>query len=113
MRAGAPFAALTVDGPRGPWRTVKPGVVALARHLDLPIVTVTFSCVRPRILRSWDRMVVPKPFSRVVVDFAGPWGAAELGSNLRDAARRIGRELEAQTAKLDREVAGGGLWPAA
>ncbi|MDD5562251.1 MAG: DUF374 domain-containing protein [Thermoanaerobaculaceae bacterium] len=113
MRRGRQFAALTVDGPRGPWRRLKPGVVALARHLELPLFAVTFSCRRPRLLRTWDRMVVPRPFSRVVVEYSGPWEPADLAGNLRTVARRVGGEMDAQTAALDREVTGGELWPPA
>ncbi len=111
VRGTCPFAALTVDGPRGPWRTVKPGVVALARRLNLPIYAVTFSSRRPRLLHTWDRMVIPRPFSRVVVQFSGPWLPADLDGDLRAAADRLGREMDAQSAALDREVAGGELWP--
>lgn len=113
LRQGRQFAALTVDGPRGPWRKLKPGVVALARHLDLPLYAVTFSCRRSRLLHTWDRMVLPRPFSRVVVQYSGPWESADLTGNLRAVARRIGSEMDAQTAALDREVAGGELWPPA
>jgi lysophospholipid acyltransferase (LPLAT)-like uncharacterized protein len=113
VRLGRSFAALTVDGPRGPWRKLKPGVVALARHLDIPLYAVTFSCRRSRLLHTWDRMVVPRPFSRVVVQYSGPWEPADLAGNLRTVARRVGGEMDAQTAALDREVAGGELWPPA
>ena len=111
VRGGTPFAALTVDGPRGPWRALKPGVVTLARNLGLPLYAVTFSCPRPRLLRTWDRMVLPRPFSRTVVKYSGPWTPADLEGDLRAVARRVGREMDAQTAALDREVAGGELWP--
>ena len=112
VRGGLPFAALTVDGPRGPWRKLKPGVIALARHLDLPLYAVTFTCRRPRILKTWDHMIVPRPFSRVVVDYIGPWSPSDLGDDLRAATRRVGAEMNAHAAELDREVVGAELWPA-
>ncbi len=113
VSGGFPFAALTVDGPRGPWRTVKPGVVTLARRLDLPIYAVTFSSRRPHLLHTWDRMVLPRPFSKVVVHLSGPWLPADLEGDVKAAANRLGREMDAQTAALDREVTGGELWPPA
>ncbi len=113
VRAGAPFAALTVDGPRGPWRRVKLGAVTLARRLGVPIYGVTFSCTRPRVLRSWDRMVLPRPFSRVVVGYAGPWSADVPVAEMGAVADTVGRELDALTESLDREVAGSALWPPA
>jgi lysophospholipid acyltransferase (LPLAT)-like uncharacterized protein len=111
VAAGAPFAGLTVDGPRGPWREVQPGVVLLARWLGLPVVPVTFSCTRSRLLRSWDRMVLPRPFSRMVVEYGEPMAAGALDGKLDEAAARVRDRLEELTAVLDRDVAGRELWP--
>lgn len=52
------------DGPRGPRRLVKPGVIAAARIASLPIIPVAFSAAPAWRLRSWDRTLVPRPFSR-------------------------------------------------
>jgi len=112
LGSGAPFAGLTVDGPRGPWREVQPGVVMLARWLDLPVVPATFSSTRARVLRSWDRMVLPRPFSRMVVAYGEPMAGAALEGKLEVAAGRVRDRLEALTSALDRDVAGGDLWPA-
>jgi lysophospholipid acyltransferase (LPLAT)-like uncharacterized protein len=57
--------AITTDGPRGPRRTMKDGVVFLASVTGLPIVPVTFSCGnawRPR--GRWTDMIIPKPLAR-------------------------------------------------
>ena len=113
VRGGRPFAALTVDGPRGPWRRVKTGTVVLAQRLGVPIFAVTFSSPRPKILRSWDHMLLPRPFSRVVVAYAGPWNAAVPPDEFGAVARHVGHELDALTAALDRDVAGCDLWPSA
>ncbi len=113
VRAGYPFAALTVDGPRGPWRRVKAGTVVLARRLGVPIFGVTFSTNRPRVLRSWDRMVLPTPLSRVVVAYAGPWSSDVPPESIGELADQVGRGLDDLTASLDRELAGKELWPSA
>lgn len=60
--------ALTVDGPRGPVEKVKPGAVALASESGLPIVPITVKCDRAWLLKTWDRFIVPKPFSAVTVE---------------------------------------------
>ncbi len=112
VRAGeAPFAALTVDGPRGPWRKVKVGIVALARRLQVPLIPMSSTCTRAWVLRSWDRMVLPKPFSRVVVAYGEPWSPERLAGPLPEVLSGIAAEMDALTAALDREVAGGALWP--
>jgi lysophospholipid acyltransferase (LPLAT)-like uncharacterized protein len=112
VRAGVPFGALTVDGPRGPWREVKPGVLALARRLAVPLIPITFSCRRTWVLRSWDRMVLPKPFSRVVVAYGEPWPPERLVGDTPKVARSVADAIDDLTASLDRDVAGRELWPA-
>src|SRR6185369_8173147 len=63
--AGYDFG-IAPDGPRGPRRIAKPGVIASARIGALPIVPVTFSAAPGWRLRSWDRTLVPRPFARGV-----------------------------------------------
>ncbi len=111
IRGGVPFGALTVDGPRGPWRQVKPGVIALARRLEVPLIPITFSCRHTWVLRSWDRMVLPKPFSRVVVDHGEPFTPDRLAGDTTEVSRRVAEALDTLTARLDREVVGQELWP--
>jgi lysophospholipid acyltransferase (LPLAT)-like uncharacterized protein len=63
-----PFQFLfTVDGPRGPRRECKFGVVALAARLGLPVLPVTVRFENAWYAKSWDRMAIPKPFSKVEV----------------------------------------------
>lgn len=56
--------AFTIDGPRGPVYVAKPGPVLLARNVRLPIVPFYVAVERAWILNSWDRLRIPKPFSR-------------------------------------------------
>jgi lysophospholipid acyltransferase (LPLAT)-like uncharacterized protein len=111
LREGAPRAALTVDGPKGPWRQVQPGVVVLARRLAIPIVPATFSCRRAKVLGSWDHMLFPKPFSTVVVGYGEPWAPERLHGKTEDVRAALAAELDALTDALDREVVGSPLWP--
>ncbi len=59
--------AFTLDGPRGPRRQVKPGPAGLARSSGRPMTTFHAAVDKAWVLRSWDRMLIPKPFSRVLV----------------------------------------------
>lgn len=59
--------AFTPDGPRGPLRVVQPGVVVAAAMTGLPVIPVAIASSRAKLLRSWDRMLVPLPGSRVEV----------------------------------------------
>ncbi len=71
MRAGRP-AAFTIDGPRGPRRVAKMGAVLLAKRTGQPVLPLALRPERFWSLKSWDRMQIPKPFSRVRVRFAPP-----------------------------------------
>lgn len=58
---------ITPDGPRGPRRTMKPGIVFLASHTGRRIVPMTFVPQQEwRIKGSWTDMSIPKPFTRLV-----------------------------------------------
>jgi lysophospholipid acyltransferase (LPLAT)-like uncharacterized protein len=63
MRRGFPMA-FTVDGPRGPRYEVKPGPILLARKTGNPMVPFSVECASYWTARSWDRLQIPKPFTR-------------------------------------------------
>jgi lysophospholipid acyltransferase (LPLAT)-like uncharacterized protein len=64
--------AITPDGPRGPARVVKPGLIYLASRTGLPILPVATGARPLTRLRSWDRFRIPRPFGRVVVHYGEP-----------------------------------------
>ena len=68
--------AITPDGPRGPRRDIKPGVVHAAQRagaMILPLHAVAPSAWR---LHSWDRLLVPKPFAEIEVGYGKPFSVA-------------------------------------
>jgi lysophospholipid acyltransferase (LPLAT)-like uncharacterized protein len=58
-----------VDGPTGPFGCVKPGLLRIAQVADKPVVPTITSAQKKWIFNSWDRFMVPKPFSRVLIRF--------------------------------------------
>jgi lysophospholipid acyltransferase (LPLAT)-like uncharacterized protein len=67
------FTAITVDGPRGPRRRVKGGIVDVARRSGVAIVPLVAAADREWILsRSWDQFKIPKPFARIAVRYGDP-----------------------------------------
>ena len=56
--------AFTPDGPQGPYRHLQMGAFFVASQLQLPIVLLGIGYNRPWRMSSWDRFVIPKPFSR-------------------------------------------------
>ena len=61
---------VTPDGPRGPRYVLQGGIVALARKKKVPIVPM--SAPRRWEFSSWDRLRLPKPFSRIYVCVGTP-----------------------------------------
>ncbi len=99
-RAGRDLG-VSPDGPRGPAGHFKPGALAVARLTGLPIVPIVVGASRGWRLGSWDRFLVPRPFSTVRVEYLEPRFVP------RDAHRS---ELEAVGAELEaamNEVAAG------
>lgn len=63
MRRGTP-TAFTMDGPKGPRYEAKPGAVLLARKTGNPIMPFVVECAGFWTVGSWDRLQIPKPFTR-------------------------------------------------
>jgi lysophospholipid acyltransferase (LPLAT)-like uncharacterized protein len=104
---------LTPDGPRGPRRRVQPGVVAVARFTGLPIIPVTFSAAPARRLRTWDRTLLPKFFSKGVFIYGDPVTVPRDATVELQEEKRLALETELDritdladdTMALDREDA--------
>ncbi len=60
-------AAFTIDGPRGPKYVVKPGPVALSKMTGAPMMAFHIALDRAWTLRTWDALMIPKPFSRALI----------------------------------------------
>lgn len=66
---------ITVDGPRGPRQKAKPGVLAVSRKTGAWVVPVCVDYGSAWTLRTWDEMLVPKPFSACTVRYGPPFQA--------------------------------------
>jgi lysophospholipid acyltransferase (LPLAT)-like uncharacterized protein len=64
--------AVVPDGPRGPRCVAKPGVVHLAKTTGARIFPATYAAGWKKHLRSWDRLIIPLPFSHVVFVIGEP-----------------------------------------
>ena len=68
---------VTPDGPRGPRYKVQPGVIKIAQACGVEIIPIHITYSSAWRLKSWDRFVLPKPFSRVTVTFDTPQRVAK------------------------------------
>lgn len=58
---------LTLDGPRGPIYQAHPGAALLVLKTRAPVVLFDAECLSFWRLKSWDRFILPKPFSKVKI----------------------------------------------
>jgi lysophospholipid acyltransferase (LPLAT)-like uncharacterized protein len=100
--------AFTPDGPRGPRRQLKPGVVAAAQRGGGVIVPLHAEADRAWRLHSWDRFMIPKPLARVRITYGRPFevgpGDSGLTQGLADAAARLD-EVSRNGAWVDEAIA--------
>ena len=87
--------AVVPDGPRGPRHVVKPGIIHLARATGAPIIPVTYAATRKRQLRSWDRLMIPLPFSQVLY---------VAGESLEVPRNTTDEEIEAKRRTLEERL---------
>lgn len=101
-REGADVA-ITPDGPVGPAGTVHPGVIELARLTGLPIVPLSVGASRGWRLKSWDRFLVPAPFSHGRFIWGEPiWIAREAEKAMIEKKRvELKEALDRITAEAD------------
>ena len=92
-----------VDGPQGPKGIVKPGLISMAQMSGAVILPVFVSADRVWIMRSWDRFLVPKPFSKVTIEWGPPLAVPQDMNPARNEEFRaeIERRLSEGYAQAD------------
>ena len=92
LQAGTPVA-FTPDGPRGPRRIMKPGAIAAAQTAGVPVIAIHAEADRAWRLDSWDRFLLPQPWSRIRVRYAEPFtvdpGADGLARGIEQGAAAL------------------------
>ncbi len=72
IRQGRFEVVFTPDGPTGPRREAKLGAVRLASQTGVPILAVGVAANRYYRLKSWDRMMLIKPFAKCLLSYSEP-----------------------------------------
>ncbi|MHC4450535.1 MAG: lysophospholipid acyltransferase family protein [Planctomycetota bacterium] len=86
---------LAPDGPKGPKYQFKVGVGVLAQMANVPIVPLGLMPQEAFRLRSWDRLFVPKFFSRVAI---------AVGEPIEVPRGIVGAELEQVRLRLEKAL---------
>lgn len=95
---------ITPDGPRGPRHEVKPGVIQLARLTGRPVIPMAFVASRGHRFKSWDRFLLPYPFSRGIFSFGEPLrfsGDEDLDSCCRRLESALKENMARAAARLE------------
>jgi hypothetical protein len=90
-------AAIVADGSQGPAQVVQAGAIILASRTGVPVLPVVWSADRYCTFKSWDRSIVPKPFSRIYMCYGEP---------LIVSPRARGEEFEERRLELEKRLNG-------
>lgn len=95
--------AIAPDGPKGPAELVKPGTAQVARLSGKAVIPVTFSATPCFRATSWDRFMIPYPFSRGVL-YVGEPLRYRNGEDSEAFRLRIEEALKEANARADEMV---------
>lgn len=99
LKLGIP-GAVTIDGPKGPAKEVKPGIISMAKKAEIPIVPYIVIPDRYYSFNSWDRFRFPKPFCRIIVSYGKPidyqLSFEEMSEQLASSLNQLEEELVPQ-----------------
>lgn len=93
---------ITPDGPKGPPKSISPGVLTIAYLAKIPIIPIQAELSREWVFNSWDKFRVPKPFCRAFIKYGDPvWittkdGHDLIASQLRSTMDNMEMELKAK-----------------
>ncbi|NLY04433.1 MAG: lysophospholipid acyltransferase family protein [Campylobacter sp.] len=89
---------ITPDGPKGPKYSVADGAVVIAQRKNLDIYALNYEASRFWQFRSWDGMILPKPFSKINYSLSEPFSVNDMA--LKEAKEKIQNTLF-EAAKKD------------
>jgi lysophospholipid acyltransferase (LPLAT)-like uncharacterized protein len=101
LRAGG-VMALTPDGPRGPSGVIQPGILMMAQKSGAWLVPCGVSASSRKLVRSWDRYMVPYPFARCLMIYGN--GVQIPRDATEQEVDSIRLALEAETHRLEAEA---------
>ena len=105
VKGEARFCGTAVDGPGGPARVMKTGMLAVAKESGSWFIPM--ACSGNSVItfpRAWDRTIIPRPFSKVVMDFGKPFVIPHdiSLSDMEKIRRSTGMILNKMTDNVDR-----------
>jgi lysophospholipid acyltransferase (LPLAT)-like uncharacterized protein len=95
--------AISPDGPKGPGFQVHPGILYIAQRTKMPILPITNSAQRRWNLSSWDKFLIPQPFTKTVILLGEPIyvSAEATADELDEKRKRLEKDLLELTRRAD------------
>lgn len=107
LNSGGSVVATVADGPTGPALRAKPGLVRIAQKSGVHLMPLIWSATKVWMFsRAWDKMIIPKPFSKIVVYASEPYLIPQEaeGKQFDRYVREMERTLNVMTRDVDRMV---------
>jgi lysophospholipid acyltransferase (LPLAT)-like uncharacterized protein len=105
LRSGGKACATVLDGPQGPAYVAKKGMIVLSKLTGSPLIPIMWSANRTMTIRnSWDKMMLPLPWSRVCIAFGEPIHIPPdtRSEDLEHYRQLVEDRLNAMMAEVDR-----------
>jgi lysophospholipid acyltransferase (LPLAT)-like uncharacterized protein len=105
MRKHGRPGVVTPDGPQGPRHRAHPGIVLLSQKTGFPIIPLAYSARKRKVFNSWDRFVLPLPWSKCAMVYGNPISFTETAESGEEALainiKKVENELNRVTALAD------------
>ena len=101
MLASGRDVVITPDGPRGPAYELGPGIIFLAQKSGAAVVPINMEYSAYWRVKSWDKFILPRPFSKVRVIFGQPHHVKSTSTDDEFEAERL-RLQNAMMALVER-----------
>ncbi len=78
-------AAVAVDGPKGPYHKIKPGVFEISKIAKGPVFAAGVVADRKWVFhKAWNKTYVPKPFAKVIIQWSRPLPTLQKSDDAKD-----------------------------
>jgi lysophospholipid acyltransferase (LPLAT)-like uncharacterized protein len=82
---------ITIDGPKGPRHSVSNGAIVISQKADIPIIPLHVIPTKYWRLKTWDQLIIPKPFGKLTFIMEDPFKVTDL--SMDDAKAKVKQEL--------------------
>ena len=96
------MVGLTLDGPKGPRREAKPGLAIVSVKTGVPIIPVAFAAPGAWRMKSWDKLIIPKPFCEIRSAYGNPIDPNEFKGPKQ--IERIRVAIEEEMARIHKTI---------